>query len=338
MKPARQKILVTGTTSQQYSSRSSSRSEAFSDGIRRIAEDAGYEVTMCPPSFDWSSSDVLAFDRVFVGIAPMLSLSANCAYGALFTVDSLWESENLTLFCDSPEPWKIFANLRAVEKNQDALFKSFYSRRPGYQRAVSDSSTRESIVSGVDKLLRLKWPTTLVPALPWSPSEFPGVQQNAARSFKKFYVDSYMIHESTSNGNCDGRWLVENHPTKWTKTVTSSLSSQWTTLRELKSNAADSARGAMATKIGTIIGPHSDKMTWWSPRYAQSLSVGVPVVTDWKVSMTLGASWSHLASSVDEMNDADRLALANSQRQQYTASIWSRDECIDNVRLLTTGV
>jgi hypothetical protein len=92
----------------------------------------------------------------------------------------------LTLFCDAPEPWKIFASLRAIERNEGTLFKQFYSRRPGYQRAVNDTVVRSSIMSGVDRLLRLKWPVTLVPALPWSSDEFPGVQENATQSFKKF--------------------------------------------------------------------------------------------------------------------------------------------------------
>jgi len=338
MKYRNQRILITGTSSQQYSQQAAAKTEAFSDAIRRIAEDAGYEVVVCQPSLSWTSSVAAEFDHVFLGISPMLSLSSNCAYGALRAVDTFWNSSNLVLFCDSPEPWKVFANLRAIDKSDASLFKEFYSRRPGYQQIASDSNIRDSIVSGVSKLLNDDWPTTLIPALPWSTDDFPGVPDNAVKSFEKFYVDSYLVHDTSSEPIRDRQWLVETHDAKWTKTVTSTLGSEWVTSRELKITAGDTARSTMKTKIGTVIGPHRDKVTWWTPRYAQSLSSNAPVITDWKMSMTLGKSWAHLASTVEELKDDDRTQLASAQKQEYMARVWNKNDTVENLRLLSTGV
>jgi hypothetical protein len=60
---------------------------------------------------------------------------------------------------------------------------------------------------------------------------------------------------------------------------------------------------------------------WWSPALAQSLSVGVPVVTDWRYTASLGVEWSHLASSIEEMSEEERFALAGNQKDSYLKSI-----------------
>jgi hypothetical protein len=45
--------------------------------------------------------------------------------------------------------------------------------------------------------------------------------------------------------------------------------------------------------------------------------VGVPVVTDWRLTSSLGVEWSHLASSIEEMSSEERYALALAQKKSY---------------------
>jgi ubiquinone/menaquinone biosynthesis C-methylase UbiE len=83
--------------------------------------------------------------------------------------------------------------------------------------------------------------------------------------------------------------------------------------------------------IGTIVSVYRSNDPWWSPALAQSLSVGVPVVTDWRLSSSLGMEWSYLASAIEEMPAEERFELANRQKASYIGRIMSWEQTSEHL-------
>jgi hypothetical protein len=80
-------------------------------------------------------------------------------------------------------------------------------------------------------------------------------------------------------------------------------------------------RGQFSLAVGVLVSPQKPGGTWWSPYYAMALSHGVPVASYWQDTVRLGASWSHLAASIEAMSEQDRAELATAQRDAYASSI-----------------
>jgi hypothetical protein len=321
MKP---KILITGMTAQQYSPAVATRSLSFAGILTQVFMKLGYDVDFTEPSTAWDDVILSQYSHVLVGIAPPLSVTANGTYGALSIISRLSGSDKLTLFIDAPEPWKIFANIRAIEKNDHTLFKSFYAKRKGYKTVTESSSERDRVVQAITSLGTSQWPTTLFPALPWNgnASEFAGVPENAARSMTAVYVDSLLVSNDTNfNSARTKRWVVENDSTKWTKDTLQTLATPSLSTREHKIRTSDDLYNAMSSSTGALVGPHGDKMTWWSIAFSHALNASTPIATDWRASRVIGNAWDHLASGIDEMTPIDQYELAVTQKIQYIQSL-----------------
>jgi hypothetical protein len=75
------------------------------------------------------------------------------------------------------------------------------------------------------------------------------------------------------------------------------------------------------------------------PSLSQALFVGVPVVTDWRHTSYMGADWSLLPASVEEMSPEERLDTAKVQKEVYINNLpnWaSVKEDLGNVLLQKT--
>lgn len=326
MKP---KILVTGMTAQQYSPAVANRSISFAGILVQVLKNLDYDVDFTEPSIAWDDTVLSQYSHVFVGVAPPLSVTANGTYGALSIISRLFNRGNLTLFIDAPEPWKVFANIRAIEKDERALFKSFYSKRKGFKTVTESSSERDRIVQVINALGTSEWPTTLFPALPWNgnPQEFAGVPQNAASAMTAVYVDSLLISNDTNfNSMRTKRWIVENDSTKWIKDTLQTLSSPSVSTRKSKIRTSRDLYDAMNSSTGALIGPHGDKMTWWSIAYSHALNASTPIATDWRASRVLGNAWDHLASGIDEMSPIDQYELTVTQKIQYIKSLLNQKD------------
>jgi hypothetical protein len=79
----------------------------------------------------------------------------------------------------------------------------------------------------------------------------------------------------------------------------------------------------MSNATGALISSQKDG-TWWTHRYAQALSLGVPIATEWRNSQALGSSWSVLASNIEALTDSERLELSVEQRKSYLGAIDSK--------------
>jgi len=97
-------------------------------------------------------------------------------------------------------------------------------------------------------------------------------------------------------------------------------------MREHKGWTDVDAVQRMREAVGVLVAPSKVTGSWWSPRVAQALSVGVPVVTDWRESAIIGEPWLDLAVKVDEMPPQKRKALAAAQLHSYKSIIASGSE------------
>jgi hypothetical protein len=81
----------------------------------------------------------------------------------------------------------------------------------------------------------------------------------------------------------------------------------------------------ISKSIGSLLSPSKDGLVWWSHRWVQSLNAATPIASEWRVTSKVGSAWSHLAAGIEEMSYIDMYELAVSQKEEFIASIPSRD-------------
>jgi hypothetical protein len=274
-----------------------------------VLDELGHDVVMIDPDINATEDDISQYDSVLVGIAPITSLSANKAYGALNVIDVAASAGKLTLLVDAPQPTQILSSLRAVESVPSNLTKDFYRNRKAYRDAcIPDVQSR--LLNTVSSLLNDDWPVTIYPALPWStPNAFNKLPDNIVNSLKGIALDSHLIRDNKTDS-------TGSHLAQWAATVVNDV----VPMRKNKGSTDEQVDEIMSASIGSLISSHRDG-TWWTYRYAQSLSNLTPIATEWRESGTLDDSWSLLASSIEHMSVESRAELATEQRNTYISAI-----------------
>jgi hypothetical protein len=318
------KVLISGMTASQTSENLSKRTLSFSSALVDILRSEGVQVDWKDVSVHQSAIDINQYDAVILGIAPVLSLSANKPYGVLSLINELKNSDKLTLLVDAPEPSKIHASLRSVCSDHEKLTKSLYSRRKEYLQVTSNKKVLKNVISGAEFLLSQKWPTTLYPSFPWSPARFTatGLPESATDSFCGISIDKfYMTNSVKIDATRANRWVAESVGTKWTNSVCSSLMYPVGPVKEHRMWSDADAQTNISNAVGTLVGPCDDKLLWWSPRFFQSMNTLTPVATEWRTSEVLGNAWNHLAAGIEQLSTIDRHELAVWQREQYAVRL-----------------
>lgn len=331
------RVLITGMTAHHYSPVVIDRTASFAQAATTLLRDSGVAVSIAQPTVHWNDFYLEDYDHILLGIAPPMALSANSIYGALHVIGTMYDSDKLTFFIDSPEHWQIFANIKAIIKNPDSLFKEFYSRRSGYYSAAQNGIVRDHILKAVQYLHERPWHRTLFPVLPWSDEQHltSNTPENARISMVGISIDSAFYSEETSfNSNRENKWFVENEKSKWTTLVTDSLSFPTVSTKSAKLRSDEEIIKELSTSAGALLGPGGDKKFWWSPRYAQAMNSGTPVATEWKDSSSIGSSWNHLAVAIEEMSWIDRFELSVSQKRDYFDRIESKKDTAAYLRTL----
>jgi hypothetical protein len=326
------KVLISGMTASQSSSVYSERSATFIGSVARALRERGVTVDWQVPNMD--SQEIMSYDKVLVGIGPVLSLAANRSFSALSLIESLWDSDKLTTFIDAPEPGKIHASLRSVNKAPESLTKPLYSRRAGYSAIATDKAHASKIMRIVETLTHESWKKTLVPVLPWSTVDksLVGLPQNVSSSCVGINIDSFIIdklHEDSATRY--NQWVVENENTKWIKNSTKVLIYPSVPAKTKRAQGDAAVLENMSSSAGVLIGPHDDKVLWWSSRFAQAMNTRTPVATEWRDSQAIGDAWAHLASGIEEMDLEDRYELSTAQRSQYIESIPNKQQVTDTL-------
>lgn len=314
------KILITGCTAQQASSRTASRVPTFASMMAEALTRDGNEVDFVEPSFALNKHYLSEYELVLVGIAPPTSLSANKIYPAFAMANRARELGNLAVFIDAPDPYKIPASIKSCYLNISDLHKDFYSRRKEYRLFASNKEMSEEVYQFIEYLNRNVWPTTFYPALPWShPSAITSVIPNI-ESENLFGVNlDYQIFEESQETPIEGSsdfWVADYPRSRWTGLLSAGLQSPVKPIRE-KWDSREQISQNIKNSVGALVSVHRSMEPWWSPFVAMSLSLDRPVATDWRYSSEIGNPWSILASTIEGMSFADRAFLAEKQSETY---------------------
>jgi hypothetical protein len=316
------KVLITGSTAQQSSFKTAARFTTFAALMYKSLTDSGASVDFIEPSSRMGKEELSSYDAVLVGIAPPTSLSANKIYPAFAIANKARELGNLIIFIDAPEPYKLQASIKSCYLNVSDLKKDFYSRRNNYDELLTDSEFSADVYSFIEYLYTQEWPTTIFSALPWSDiasltSALPNI--NSSKLFG-VNLDYQILQEAPLSVVTHPEqtfWTCDAPKTKWATSIEKTLRHPMTPVRHSKWENRDEIADRMSGSIGTLVSTYRSSEPWWTPFLAESLALGKPVVTDWRFSSELGAHWSHLASTVEEMSVLERAELANSQRSVY---------------------
>jgi hypothetical protein len=271
--------------------------------------------------------EIDSYDLVLIGLAPITSVAANYAYGALWLIDYMHGSKKLRYFVDAPEPVKIVNAANALADSPGSLFKPFYSARPEFAQA-RDGEVAEKITRGVTRLSGYTWAKTIYPALPWGNhgSVVSSLPVNVATQLQCINVDSMLLDKVEDAPARDGEpserfWAANDMKSQWTLNVEATLKTPVVPIKEHKGWTDADVVSRMRDAVGVLVAPSKSTGSWWTPRVVQSLSVGTPVVTDWRESAIIGDPWMDLAATVDEMSPQKRQALARAQLNNYKSII-----------------
>lgn len=330
------KVLITGSTAQQCSTRTASRTPTFSTLLAKGLHDGGAEVSIVEPSIYLSEEEIAEYDTVVVGVAPPTSLSANKIYPAFSVASKAKKVGNLSLFLDAPEPYKIQSSLKSCYLNVSDLQKEFYSRRKSYSDLVREPNLRQEVLGFVEFLYNEKWPRTFYPAFPWSKNRFVSQSLSGTddTNLVPVILDSYLLRMPYVTRDfhiTKEYWTCDSMKTDWSSNVISGLAFDVVPTRSSKWEEEEDTNERIKKSIGTLVSVYRSGDPWWSPALAQSLAQGVPVVTDWRHSSVLGAEWSHLASTVETMSEAERHDLSDRQRSSYTKVVGSWEQTIERL-------
>lgn len=326
------RVLITGSTSSQSSQKTFSRTPTFAGLLAENLSKSGAEVEFSRPYLEWDKDFLKRFDAVLVGIAPLTSVAANNLYPALSTASKAEKLKKLSLFVDAPEPQKIHASLASFEKGNVDLFKVFYENRREYERVSEDPRLMREIEVFCQRMFLSEWPLTLYPWTPWVPlgqveKHLPKI---SAGGLLGVSIDSYLLDEEKSvrsqRGEGANYWCYDNNKTKWFRGVERSLRYEAFSMKENQFSGREVVSQRISGGLGSLMTTYRSNELWWSPILSTSLNLGVPVVSDWRVTNSAGLDWNHLPSTVEEMSSSERFSLATAQRESYIQMLDFKDD------------
>jgi len=324
------KILMTGMASAHCSDKGNM---TFFRGLLKAFSEFA-EVTICEPNLSWTRSDLESYDLVVVGLTPPTALSANKIYGALHTLNLLYESPKLRVVVDGPQIWQFKNSFNSFIKNPLQIFGAMYSSRKDY--SIAKAKYSESIVGLADKLKSIPWPKTYVPLLPWRTveqvSEATGIVP-ASRAIG-VHIDQFLIdRQSVLTATKNSSWSVDNHKSSWWTSLSKTLRLPGVPVSNSKKPRDPEVDLSISKSIGLVVAPQDRKVgTWWSYRYIQGLNLNVPIVTYWQDTAGFANSWAQLAYQVEDLDQYDRQELARNQFRDYMDALPSTSEVVTMLR------
>lgn len=320
------KILVTGMTSQQVAQDSHRKAVNYTGLlVEALKSDSKNEVRWLEPSCRWGDRELQGYKHVFVGIAPLLSMGANRAYGALSVIERMWGTGRLTLVYDQHDPALFTRALNAALKNWDSFTKPFFSYRREYDVARERSINTRLMMQAM-RLHSKPWPKVLVPGLPWE-SKFleytaKALPEGARQSVVAVNLDSLVLsrwEDSRPRKTVEPLWawstsksvLSSRNGAKWLGSLGLSAPVQ-----ALPQNHRIPTDEATMTQLRESRG-YLSAPGLWTPQIAQALGQHAPVFADWEAtSAALGPSWGWLPGTTENF---DRKALSDLGAAQLEA-------------------
>ena len=326
------KVFLTGMSAPQASPSANQKSLSFAGVLNQVLTSAGHEVTWASPSVYMTRESLDKFDAVLVGVSPISSVGSNRVYGALSVINTLKDSDKLTLFIDAPNTSQIEPSLKSVVNTPDSLTKSFFSYRKEYSNVIADKDLLSSVMAGVNYLYTQDWVTTIYPQLPWKSST--KLPSNAKKNLVGINLDSHLIANEPVEADRRPKWVIDNLSTPWAKNTMATLSLPNSLMKWNKGWTDSQVLDQISRSIGAVISPDKRDGTYWSYRYSQAMNTNTPVVTDWVESHVLGDAWNVLATNIDTMSQDKRDLIATAQREIYLANIPSKQKAVETLQQL----
>jgi hypothetical protein len=329
------KVLVTGMASSH--TKPSANTTFFGTLVKAVETFA--DVEWATPSVTWTKEFLDQYDSILVGVIPPTSLGANKVYGAMHTINLMYESPKLRLIVDHPQIWQFKSSLASIDRDVSSLFSDFYTKRREFKSAIS-SSSQESIRSAATKLLNTAWPKTIYPSMPWKDKESVSkfISTVDPSSLIGVNLDSHLLVEPSISDIRSTRWVADSPKSSWTKKVEQLLQLPVSPLKIAPKESESIVSSRLASSFGLLAAPHDRGVgTWWSYRYIQAMNSLVPVFSDWRDTGKLSNSWYVLGSSIEEASDEERLEIAINQRRDYISAIPNKEESIELLRLVVAG-
>lgn len=320
------KILITGSTASQ----TSQVGPTFSAYLKEALTSQEHEVHfMEKPTMGLSMEELNAYDKVLVGIAPPTSVTAYKVYPAFAIGYRAWKLGNLEMFIDAPEPHKLQASINSCRSGVSDLTKDFYSRRKSYSDFTSENKYQNEVIGFIEFLFSRTWPNTYYPAFPWCSTD--QYQRSLLRwdSLIPVEMDDWVLRNTETYQVPQletGYWTADAPNSVWMRKLHKTLSVDVQPLTQKRLEPQNEVLQRVARGVGSLVSVYRQGQPWWSPLLAQSLQQRVPVVTDWRHTSFMGASWTYLASSIEEMNVQERMELADFQKESYKRHIMSFEE------------
>jgi hypothetical protein len=331
------KILLTGMTAPHTTQRANTRALSFAGQIVETLSSAGIDtandLVWQDPELYESAESLDDYDVVIVGVSPITALGATRSYGALSIIGHLYDDPRLRLFVDAPNPSQITHSLKSIVKNHESMLKPFYSNRQFFTEA-NEPTNRLHIYTTIRKLLTDEWPLTFYPKLPWEQESLEEqLPEGAKGRVSSINLDSVSLrHERTFSLPVEGRWVTDDLKSPWTTATVATLSDPVLPLKRNRFSTDNEVDIELVKSIGVLISPAKKGKTWWSYRYAQAIRLGIPVVTEWRDSGSLGDEWSVLASQIEHMSDARRKDLAAKQKLSYSVAVGNVARAISELK------
>lgn len=330
---------MTGMTAQQANPKSVKRGVNFAGLVVRALTESGHEVDWHNPTVNATKKDYDQYDSVIVGVAPITGLGSNRTYGALSAIHTLWDDPKLTLMVDAPDPAKIQGSLNAIRKQPENLLKEFFSYRLEYMEAKHERNSWR-LRDAVEFLDSDPWPVTIGPRLPWQQVMQMRGLLTASPNVHLINLDRYIFEDAppppTLGMIRHPVWAYEaSTSTRWLK----GQNLTWEVGALAKNVRAETDKVAieqLRQVSGCIVAP-TRHGTWWNTRYAQALSQGIPVFTDWAETSLLGPEWAQLPSLVETWSQPQRAALHKAQLGSYQSTIELQDHVSYLEMMLTSG-
>lgn len=307
------------------------KSLSYAGIINEVLTSAGHEVVWASPSVYMTREVLEEYDAILVGVSPITSMSANRVYGALNVIQTMWDSEKLTLFIDTPTPSQIEISLKSVITNPDSLIKPFFSYRKEYSNVVADKQIFKNALNAINLLYEADWQKTIHARLPWKSLDSIKLAPNVKKNLIGLNLDSYVISDLDSSEERAHKWVYDSNDSNWYKTVTQLLKLPTLPMKVSKGSVDTDIYNQMKRSIGVLISPDKRDGTGWSYRYAQALNAKTPIVTDWKESGVLGSAWAVLGYSIEEMSQSKRDLVSLAQKESYLTQIPNKKDALKSL-------
>lgn len=319
------KVLLTGSTAQQISPAVHERIPTFAGLVYKALVGQGVEVVWVEPHMEMDENFVDLFDLVIVGLVSPGSLAANYIYPALSVAQVAADKGKLVILTDSPEPHKLWAGIQSAVQNEGSLVKDFYARRRDFKAAL-EPKTYQRLHGFLGALLSVEWPLTLAPRLPWTSELFLSRHiptLTPERTLGMMFDKGMDLPLASTIIEPEERrtWVADTPTSAWTMQVASTIALPIEPIRTERRDTSADLASRLCGSVGTLVTTYRGREPWWTPVVLLSLLQRTPVVSDWRHTSVLGASWSNLASYVEGLTFDERRDLALGQHAAYEQAV-----------------